>query len=117
MRYLPLSPDDRAEMLARVGVADIDALFVDVPADKLLTEPLDLPRRPLNLPRHLLNRLHRPQLKLKLRLQNHRSLWMIQALIRNDGTIGCCCCPLCCCPVGLYGPFTSIAPDPAQSLS
>jgi hypothetical protein len=36
---------------------------------------------------------------------------MIQALIRNDGTIGCCCCPLCCCPVGLYGPFTSIALD------
>ncbi|GGK51919.1 aminomethyl-transferring glycine dehydrogenase subunit GcvPA [Salinarimonas ramus] len=45
MRYLPLSPDDRAEMLAKVGVATIDDLFADVPADKLLTEPLDLPRR------------------------------------------------------------------------
>ncbi|MGJ3263177.1 MAG: aminomethyl-transferring glycine dehydrogenase subunit GcvPA [Salinarimonas sp.] len=45
MRYLPLSPDDRAEMLAKVGVSQIDDLFVDVPNDKLLTEPLDLPRR------------------------------------------------------------------------
>ena len=45
MRYLPLSPDDRAEMLARIGVDHIDALFADVPGDKLLTEPLDLPRR------------------------------------------------------------------------
>jgi glycine dehydrogenase subunit 1 len=45
MRYLPLSPDDRAEMLARIGVSQIDDLFVDVPKDKLLTEPLDLPRR------------------------------------------------------------------------
>ncbi|TVR08733.1 MAG: aminomethyl-transferring glycine dehydrogenase subunit GcvPA [Salinarimonadaceae bacterium] len=45
MRYLPLSPDDRAEMLAKIGVDHIDGLFADVPADKLLTEPLDLPRR------------------------------------------------------------------------
>lgn len=45
MRYLPLSPDDRAQMLARIGVDRIDALFADVPGDKLLTEPLDLPRR------------------------------------------------------------------------
>ncbi|WP_372422003.1 aminomethyl-transferring glycine dehydrogenase subunit GcvPA [Salinarimonas chemoclinalis] len=45
MRYLPLSPDDRAEMLAKVGVSHVDDLFVDVPADKLLTEPVDLPRR------------------------------------------------------------------------
>ena len=36
MRYLPLTPDDRAEMLARIGVADIDALFADIPADKRL---------------------------------------------------------------------------------
>lgn len=45
MRYLPLSPDDRSEMLATIGVDAIDDLFADVPADKLLTEPLDLPRR------------------------------------------------------------------------
>ncbi|WOJ88269.1 aminomethyl-transferring glycine dehydrogenase subunit GcvPA [Methylocapsa polymorpha] len=45
MRYLPLTPDDRADMLARVGVADIDALFADIPADKRLDHDLDLPRR------------------------------------------------------------------------
>src|SRR5579884_2034374 len=31
MRYLPLNDADRAEMLAVVGAADIDALFADVP--------------------------------------------------------------------------------------
>ncbi len=45
MRYLPLSADDRAEMLARVGLDKIDQLFADAPADALLEHPLDLPRR------------------------------------------------------------------------
>jgi glycine dehydrogenase subunit 1 len=31
MRYLPLTPDDRAQMLAKIGARDIDALFRDVP--------------------------------------------------------------------------------------
>src|SRR5215218_7709535 len=44
MRYLPLSDADRSEMLARIGVATIDDLFADIPADKLLPSPLDLPR-------------------------------------------------------------------------
>ena len=44
MRYLPLTDGDRASMLARIGVAGIDDLFADVPADKLLKAPLDLPR-------------------------------------------------------------------------
>jgi glycine dehydrogenase subunit 1 len=44
MRYLPLTDTDRLDMLARIGVADIDALFSDVPAGKLLKAPLDLPR-------------------------------------------------------------------------
>jgi glycine dehydrogenase subunit 1 len=43
MRYLPLTPEDRGEMLARVGVPDIDALFADVPRDKLTRELPDLP--------------------------------------------------------------------------
>jgi glycine dehydrogenase subunit 1 len=43
MRYLPLSANDRAAMLGAVGVAGIDALFADVPADKLLEAPPDLP--------------------------------------------------------------------------
>lgn len=45
MRYLPLSETDRSAMLARIGVNDIDALFADIPADKLLKAPVDLPRR------------------------------------------------------------------------
>ncbi len=44
MRYLPLTDTDREDMLARIGVADVDALFCDVPADKLLKAPVDLPR-------------------------------------------------------------------------
>ena len=43
MRYLPLTPEDRTEMLARIGVGDIDALFADIPADKRLTRLPDLP--------------------------------------------------------------------------
>ena len=45
MRYLPLSDANRADMLARIGVESIDALFADIPADTLLDGPLDLPRR------------------------------------------------------------------------
>ncbi len=44
MRYLPLSDTDRSDMLARIGVVDIDALFAGVPADKLRRELPDLPR-------------------------------------------------------------------------
>ncbi len=43
MRYLPLTGDDRAAMLARIGVATIDELFRDVPESARLTEALDLP--------------------------------------------------------------------------
>jgi glycine dehydrogenase subunit 1 len=45
MRYLPLTPEDRGEMLARIGVENIDALFAEVPADKRLRGLPDLPRR------------------------------------------------------------------------
>src|SRR3954468_2209196 len=31
MRYLPLSPSDRSQMLQKVGAGSIDDLFVDVP--------------------------------------------------------------------------------------
>jgi glycine dehydrogenase subunit 1 len=31
MRYLPLTPDDRRAMLAKIGASDVDALFRDVP--------------------------------------------------------------------------------------
>jgi glycine dehydrogenase subunit 1 len=40
MRYLPLTPADRQAMLATVGAATIDDLFVDVPADARLDGPI-----------------------------------------------------------------------------
>jgi glycine dehydrogenase subunit 1 len=43
MRYLPLTDEDRSEMLAKIGVGKIDDLFADVPAGKLLSEPPALP--------------------------------------------------------------------------
>ncbi len=44
MRYLPHTDQDRADMLAKIGVGSIDALFSDIPAGKRLTQPLDLPK-------------------------------------------------------------------------
>jgi len=57
MRYLPLNTEDRQTMLARIGVDNIDALFADVPADKLNAD-IDLPNHQseLGVERHL-NRL------------------------------------------------------------
>jgi glycine dehydrogenase subunit 1 len=43
MRYLPLTDTDRKAMLGRIGVADIDALFADIPRDKRLGKLVDLP--------------------------------------------------------------------------
>src|SRR5579863_92480 len=43
MRYLPLTPTDRAEMLAAVGAPSIDALFADVPPAARLAGPVGLP--------------------------------------------------------------------------
>jgi glycine dehydrogenase subunit 1 len=43
MRYLPLTPDDRAQMLGVIGAASIDSLFQDVPESARLTAPVDLP--------------------------------------------------------------------------
>jgi len=44
MRYLPLTPEDRREMLRRTGVADVNELFADIPADRLPAAPFDLPQ-------------------------------------------------------------------------
>ena len=49
MRYLPLTADDRADMLARIGAAGVDDLFVDIPDAMRLTRPLDLPARQTEL--------------------------------------------------------------------
>ncbi|MFY8144646.1 MAG: glycine dehydrogenase, partial [Caulobacter sp.] len=43
MRYLPLTPEDRVEMLGAIGVKSIDDLFVDVPASARRDAPVDLP--------------------------------------------------------------------------
>ncbi|HML09799.1 MAG TPA: aminomethyl-transferring glycine dehydrogenase subunit GcvPA [Stellaceae bacterium] len=43
MRYLPLTPADRAEMLAAIGATSIDELFADVPATARRAGLVDLP--------------------------------------------------------------------------
>ncbi len=40
MRYLPLTPADRTEMLGVIGAANIDALFADVPEAARLSGPI-----------------------------------------------------------------------------
>ncbi|MEO1040005.1 MAG: aminomethyl-transferring glycine dehydrogenase subunit GcvPA [Pseudomonadota bacterium] len=49
MRYLPLTPADRAVMLNTIGAPSIDALFEDVPEAARLNGPVDLPRRATEL--------------------------------------------------------------------
>ncbi len=49
MRYLPLSVQERDDMLARIGVASVNELYADAPRDALLTGPLDLPKRQTEL--------------------------------------------------------------------
>jgi len=46
LRYLPLTPAERAEMLGVIGAATVDDLFVDVPAEARLSGPV------ANLPMH-----------------------------------------------------------------
>jgi glycine dehydrogenase subunit 1 len=43
MRYLPLTLEDRTEMLSVIGAPSIDALFTDVPESARLDGPVDLP--------------------------------------------------------------------------
>jgi len=43
MRYIPNSPDERASLLAAIGVASVDDLFRTVPRAVLRHEPPDLP--------------------------------------------------------------------------
>ncbi|MEN0652865.1 MULTISPECIES: aminomethyl-transferring glycine dehydrogenase subunit GcvPA [Hyphobacterium] len=55
MRYLPLTPQDRADMLARIGVKSIDDLFTDVPQAARLGGTVDLPNHmtELEVERHV----------------------------------------------------------------
>ncbi|HEY1560778.1 MAG TPA: aminomethyl-transferring glycine dehydrogenase subunit GcvPA [Caulobacteraceae bacterium] len=43
MRYLPLTPDDRRDMLSVIGAPDVDSLFRDVPESARLKRLVDLP--------------------------------------------------------------------------
>jgi glycine dehydrogenase subunit 1 len=43
MRYLPLSDQDRSDMLKVIGAPSVDALFEAVPAEVSLDQPIDLP--------------------------------------------------------------------------
>ncbi|HEY6190604.1 MAG TPA: aminomethyl-transferring glycine dehydrogenase subunit GcvPA [Pyrinomonadaceae bacterium] len=43
MRYIPNSPDERAEMLHKVGLERAEELFSSIPADLLLRAPLKTP--------------------------------------------------------------------------
>ncbi len=44
MRYLPKSPSERQEMLTAIGLDSIEELFISIPEDFRLREPLPLPR-------------------------------------------------------------------------
>jgi glycine dehydrogenase subunit 1 len=43
MRYLPLTPEDRTDMLAVIGAGSIDDLYVDVPGSAQRTGTVELP--------------------------------------------------------------------------
>src|ERR1700736_547291 len=53
MRYLPLTPEDRIEMLSRIGVRHIDDLFADVPAATLRSPDLPPGKSELEVERML----------------------------------------------------------------
>ena len=43
MRYIPNSPEERAEMLKSLGLTSAEELFASIPADLLLRRPLETP--------------------------------------------------------------------------
>ena len=43
MSYVPNTPEDRQAMLARIGVASVDDLFANIPAELRLKRPLAIP--------------------------------------------------------------------------
>lgn len=43
MRYLPLTPEDRQQMLSVIGADSVESLFRDVPPEALLSGPVALP--------------------------------------------------------------------------
>lgn len=69
MRYLPLTDTDRAAMLARIGVADIDALFADVPVEARRDGPI------AGLPHHA----------SELAVERHMAALARQNMVAGDG--------------------------------
>ena len=55
MRYLPLTDENRKDMLKSIGVSDVDTLFQDVPKDAFVNGLCDLPmhKSELDVERHL----------------------------------------------------------------
>ena len=43
MRYIPHTTADVSEMLERIGVKNLEELFIEVPGSVRLKRPLDLP--------------------------------------------------------------------------
>src|SRR6185369_8416710 len=43
MRYLPLTPQDRAEMLSAIGIKSVDDLYASVPKEARRAELIDVP--------------------------------------------------------------------------
>lgn len=54
-RYLPLTPTDRQEMLAKIGVNEMEDLLKDIPSELRLTDALEIPTAlsELELTRHM----------------------------------------------------------------
>ena len=44
MRYLPLTPDEKREMLESLGIQQVEELFEDIPQEMILKDDLDLPK-------------------------------------------------------------------------
>ncbi|MEO0465458.1 MAG: aminomethyl-transferring glycine dehydrogenase subunit GcvPA [Pseudomonadota bacterium] len=75
MRYLPLSPEDRADMLARIGAPSVDAFYDDVP------EAARLPGQIEGLPNH----------QGELAVERHLSALAIKNRTASEGPffVGC----------------------------
>ncbi|VTT98514.1 glycine dehydrogenase subunit 1 : Probable glycine dehydrogenase [decarboxylating] subunit 1 OS=Singulisphaera acidiphila (strain ATCC BAA-1392 / DSM 18658 / VKM B-2454 / MOB10) GN=gcvPA PE=3 SV=1: GDC-P [Gemmataceae bacterium] len=63
MSYVPNTADDRAAMLAKVGVASVDDLFANIPPALRLNRPLDIPPAlgEMDLQRHISHLAHKNQ--------------------------------------------------------
>lgn len=75
MRYLPLTPEERAAMLARIGAPSVDAFYADVPEAARLDGPVE------GLPMH----------QGELAVERHLSSLAVKNRTANEGAffVGC----------------------------